>query len=186
VQIRSGDPASDAAACAAIYAPFVVATAISFEDDPPDEGQMRQRMEEMSARFPWLVAEAGGEVIGFAYASQHRSRAAYRWAVDVAIYVDSRHQRRGLGRALYETLFELLSEQGLRMACAGITLPNDASVALHLKLGFQPVGVYRQIGWKLGVWHDVGWYQRPLTARGPDPPVEPGPPPSPSPIEDER
>jgi phosphinothricin acetyltransferase len=171
VRIRSADPAGDAAACAAIYAPFVQNTAISFEDEAPDAAQMLERM---ANRYPWLVAEDGGQVVGFAYASRHRDRSAYRWAVDVAIYVDPQRQRRGLARALYEELFGLLSEQGFRVACAGITLPNDASVALHTKLGFQLVGVYRRIGWKLGAWHDVAWYQRPLMAAKTGPPREPG------------
>jgi L-amino acid N-acyltransferase YncA len=178
VLIRPGDPAGDAAACAAIYAPFVLGTAISFEEQPPDAAEMRRRMETVLSRYPWLVAEDGpagpgahGQVIGYAYASPHRERAAYRWAADVTIYIGAEHQRQGLGRALYEALFEILAAQGLRMVCAGIALPNEASVALHEKLGFQPVGVYRQIGWKFDRWHDVAWYQRPLRPDGPGPPA---------------
>ena len=172
MRIRSADPAGDAAACATIYAPFVTDSAISFEDEPPGEPEMRERIEALTARHPWLVAEDRGQVLGYAYASPHRDRSAYRWAADVAIYVAPEHQGQGVGRTLYEALFELLGTQGVRMACAGITLPNQASVALHVKLGFQLVGIYRRIGWKLGAWHDVAWYQRPLPASAGDPPGE--------------
>lgn len=176
MHIRRADPDRDAAACAEIYRPYVRETVISFEEDPPDETEMRRRMAEIADRYPWLVAEVGGEVAGYAYASAHRPRAAYRWAVDVAVYVDAAHHRRGIGRALYDTLLDRVAAQGFRMACAGITLPNPASVALHERVGFQPVGVYRRIGWKFERWHDVAWYQRPLTPGGSDPSAEPGPP----------
>jgi L-amino acid N-acyltransferase YncA len=173
VLIRRADAGADAAGCAGVYAPYVRNTAISFEEEPPDAHEMARRIEETTAGYPWLVAEVGGRVVGYAYASQHRPRAAYRWTVDVAIYIDSAHHRQGLGRALYEALFDLLCEQGLRMACAGITQPNPASVALHENVGFGLVGVYRQIGWKAGAWHDVAWYQRRLAADADDPPPEP-------------
>jgi phosphinothricin acetyltransferase len=176
VRIRSADPAGDAADCAAIYGQFVSNSVISFEDEPPDEPEMRARIEALATRYPWLVAEDRGRVVGYAYASPHRERSAYRWAADVAIYVAPEHQGHGIGRALYEPLLELLGAQGVRMACAGIALPNEASVALHVKLGFQLVGIYRRIGWKLAAWHDVAWYQRPLAAPGGDPPGELGPP----------
>jgi L-amino acid N-acyltransferase YncA len=175
-RIRSADPAADAAPCAAIYAPFVRQTAISFEEQPPDAAEMRRRMENLASHYPWLVAEEDGTVVGYAYASPHRERAAYRWAADVAIYIGDNHQGRGLGRALYEALFERLATQGLRVACAGIALPNPASVALHEKLGFQPVGIYRRIGWKAGLWHDVAWWQLELAPASDGPPAEPGPP----------
>jgi phosphinothricin acetyltransferase len=176
VRVRPAEADRDASACAEIYAPFVIDTPISFEERPPDEHEMRRRIEETTARYPWLVAEADGRVIGYAYASPHRERAAYRWAVDVAIYVDPSHQGRGVGRALYEELFKLLSAQGYRIAVAGIALPNPASIALHEKLGFEAVGVYRQIGWKSGAWHDVAWYQKALATEADSVPPEPGPP----------
>ena len=157
--IRHADPARDAAGCAAIYAPFVRETAISFEEQVPSAAEFGRRIERIARTHPWLVAQESGRVAGFAYGCPHRERAAYRWAVDVAVYVDPARQRRGIGRTLYRTLFELLREQGLWVACAGIALPNDASVALHESLGFEPVGVYRRIGYKLGAWHDVGWWQ---------------------------
>lgn len=174
--IRHADAARDAAACAEIYAPFVRETAISFEDEPPDTAEFAQRIAQTSRSYPWLVAENDGRVVGYAYASAHRTRAAYRWAADVAVYVASDQRRRGVGRALYEALLGLLAEQRVRIACAGIALPNRASVALHEALGFQHVGVYRRIGWKAGAWHDVGWWQLELLAPDGEAPAEPGPP----------
>jgi phosphinothricin acetyltransferase len=177
--IRDARPAQDAAACAAIYAPYVRETVISFEDVPPSADELAQRIETITQTHPWLVAEDENQLIGFAYGSCHRERAAYRWAADVAVYVTPGRQRAGVGRALYQTLFGRLAQQGYRIACAGIALPNAASVGLHEALGFQPVGVYRQIGWKLGGWHDVGWWQLELPGADPaeydDPPREPRP-----------
>jgi phosphinothricin acetyltransferase len=157
--IRSADADRDAAACAAIYAPFVLESAVSFEEIAPDAAAMEERIRGVEATHPWLVAEDEGRVVGYAYASPHRERAAYRWAADVAIYVDAAARRSGVGRSLYEALLTRLREQGFHVACAGITLPNDASVALHEALGFEPVGIYRGIGWKAGAWRDVGWWQ---------------------------
>jgi L-amino acid N-acyltransferase YncA len=173
VDIRHADPARDAAQCAEIYGPFVTDTVISLEERPPGSAEMAARIEQTSHSYPWLVSQDGGSVVGYAYASRHRERAAYRWAADVAVYVHEGHRRRGIGHALYHTLFELLARQGVRIACAGITLPNQASVALHESCGFQPVGIYRRIGWKMGAWWDVGWWQ--LELPGADPPAEPGP-----------
>jgi phosphinothricin acetyltransferase len=153
----------DAAAVAAIYAPFVERTAISFETDPPGEQEMARRIGETLSTHPWLVGELEGRVVGYAYATRHRERAAYRWSADASVYVAAAAQRRGVGRALYESLFAILAAQGYVNACAGITLPNAASVALHESFGFQPVGVYRQVGYKFGAWHDVGWWQLALT-----------------------
>jgi phosphinothricin acetyltransferase len=182
--IRSADSRRDGGACASIYAPYVLDTAISFEQEPPSAEEIERRIGAIGARFPWLIAEEDGVVIGYAYASAHHERAAYRWAADVAVYIDREHRRRGAGRALYETLLSLLERQGLFVACAGITLPNPASVALHETCGFEPIGVYPRIGWKLGSWHDVGWWQRELrpaasaggSVSGEQPP-DPGPPP---------
>ena len=148
--VRDADAARDAAACAALYAPYVAGTAVSFEEIPPTAEQFAALIADTSARYPWLVLEDDGRVVGYAYASQHRARAAYRWAADVGIYVDPAHQRRGAGRTLYEALFERMRGQGLKIACAGVTLPNEASVGLHRALGFEHVGTYRAIGWKAG------------------------------------
>lgn len=176
MRIRDANPAPDAAACAAIYAPFVAHTSVSFEEHPPDAAAMAERMASTTRTHPWIVAEAGGEIVGYAYASSHRVRPAYRWAADVGIYVHADHRGQGVGRALYGVLLDLLGRQGFHTACAGITLPNPASVALHEAVGFEPVGVYRQIGFKAGAWHDVSWWQRRLTEPGPQAPAPPGAP----------
>jgi phosphinothricin acetyltransferase len=177
--LRHADPARDAAACAAIYAPYVTSTAASFEDEPPSAEELAARIERTARAHPWLVLEDAARVVGYAYATQHRTRAAYRWAVDVAVYVDPAHQRRGAARLLYGALLDLLRAQGVRIACAGITLPNDASVGLHRAVGFELVGTFRAIGWKAGAWRDVSWWQLRLAPAEADgaPPPEPGSPP---------
>ena len=164
--IRDADPAKDAAACAAIYAPYARDTAISFEEIAPTTEEIRARIDRLAKTHAWLVAEDQNEILGYAYACPHRERAAYRWTTEVSVYVDTRHQRRGAGRQLYESLLRLLADRGYRVALAVIALPNDASVAFHEALGFEPAGVYRRVGFKLGQWWDVGWWQRDL-AHGP-------------------
>jgi L-amino acid N-acyltransferase YncA len=161
--------ADDAAALARIYDPVVARTAISFELDPPGPAEMRRRIVAALAFAPWLVEERDGIVRGYAYASRHRERAAYQWSVDVAVYVDEQHRRSGVGTTLYGKLFRLLRLQGFYAAHAGVTLPNAASVGLHQSLGFRPVGVYRAVGYKLGAWHDVGWWQLELRDRAGQP-----------------
>lgn len=164
---------SDAAAVAAIYAPYIESTAITFEVTPLSADEMAARMVRMMERCPWLVAEVAGRVVGYAYASPHRERAAYQWSADVAIYLDAQVHRRGIGRALYTALFPRLARQGFVNAYAGITLPNPKSVGLHEALGFEPVGVYQHVGFKMGQWLDVGWWSlqlQPLPA-DPQPPV---------------
>ena len=160
--IRDAD-AADAGRSAAIYAPYVRETAISFESEPPSTEEMAGRIAEAQRAHAWLVLEAGGDVVGYAYGGPFMSRAAYAWAVGVSVYLDPARQRNGGGRALYEALFQRLAARGHRTALAGIALPNDASVGLHRALGFELAGTYRRVGWKLGRWHDVAWYQRPLT-----------------------
>jgi phosphinothricin acetyltransferase len=167
MRIRKADPETDAGACAAIYAPFVQETLISFEYDPPTSDEFRRRIK---ASLGWLVAEAGNEVVGFAYLSSHRDRSAYRWAADSAVYVARGRQRSGAGRLLYARLFEDARAIGLRMLCAGVTQPNEASNGFHEAMGFQVVGTYRKIGWKFDAWHDVRWYQLDLS------PTDDGPP----------
>jgi L-amino acid N-acyltransferase YncA len=175
--IRDADATRDAAACAAIYAPSVTHGVATLEEVAPDATELARRIAEITARYPWLVAELDGVVAGYAYAGQHRTRASYRWSADVTVYVSAADHRRGVGRALYTQLFERLAQQGYHEACAGITLPNDASVALHESLGFAPVGVYREIAFKFGAWRDVGWWQKTLRQYAPDgPPAEPSAP----------
>lgn len=168
VAIRSAR-ADDAAAIAAIYAPHVEQGYASFEERAPDAVETAERI---ASAHEWLVAEDDEGVAGFAYASEHRARAAYRWSVDVTIYIDARAHRRGVGRALYGELFDRLRAQGFVMAFAGIALPNEPSVALHEALGFTPVGIYRTVGFKAGAWRDVGWWGMELQPP-PALPVEP-------------
>jgi phosphinothricin acetyltransferase len=161
--------AADAEAIARIYDPVVAGTAISFEIDPPGPLEMERRVRQTLELTPWLVEESGGGVRGYAYASKHRDRAAYRWSADVTVYVHGDHRRTGIARSLYTALFALLRLQGFHAAHAGITLPNAASVALHEAVGFRPVGMYPAVGYKLGAWHDVGWWQLELRARTGEP-----------------
>lgn len=163
--------ASDGATVAEIYAPYVLDTATTFEVDPPSAGEMSRRIAATVPGHPWLVCTTDDGVVGYAYASRHRDRAAYRWAVDTAVYLAAPARGRGFGRWLHAALHDVLTAQGYRQAFAGITLPNPASVALHERSGYRPVGTYRQVGYKLGAWHDVGWWQRPLRP-GPEPPSE--------------
>ena len=169
--IRLATP-GDAAGICAIYAPIVRDTAISFELAPPSVEEMQARVATTLEEYPWLVCADGRMVAGYAYASRHRTRAAYQWAADVSVYVSESHHRRGVARALYAALLPILRFQGYWQACGGISLPNDASVALHESLGFEPVGIYRSIGFKLGAWHDVGWWQLALADAG-GPPAPP-------------
>jgi L-amino acid N-acyltransferase YncA len=157
-RLRLAGPA-DAAQIAAIYAPFCLETAVSFETAAPDEGEMRARISTLTQRYPWLVAVSEtGEVLGYAYSGKHRERAAYRWSVDFTAYLAPAAKRRGIGTALYRALMKICQALGYYRAFAGITLPNEASVRLHEKIGFRPIGVYRRVGFKLGRWHDVGWW----------------------------
>ncbi len=159
----------DAAALAEIYAPAVTERTTSFELVAPTAADMARRMSALRERYPWLVCESDGRVIGYAYASPHRERLAYQWSVDVSAYVRDEAQRRGVGRALYTALFAILAMQGYRTAYAGITLPNAASEGMHRALGFEPVGIYRGVGYKMGAWRDVVWLARSLAPRDDDP-----------------
>ncbi|WP_329072284.1 GNAT family N-acetyltransferase [Amycolatopsis sp. NBC_01480] len=154
--------ASDAEACAAIYAPYVTDTAITFELEPPTVEEMTDRITKAVKTHAWLVIEDEGRVVGYAYGGPYKERAAYRFSCEVSVYLELGRRRTGSGRALYEALFARLVERGFRTAVAGMTLPNDASAGLHRALGFEPVGTYRRIGWKHGAWRDVAWAQRDL------------------------
>ena len=215
----------DAAACAAIYAPYVAETSVSFELEPPTPDQMALRINRARHRHTWLVLVVGerrngappdggamrktrpagpmgaasterrdfrrattpagpsavreptdievdAQVVGFAYGHPFAERPAYRWSCEVSIYLERQRHRSGGGRLLYETLLARLADRGYRRALAGMTLPNDASVAFHGALGFEPVGVYRRVGWKNGSWHDVAWMQKTILEAS-DPPAEP-------------
>jgi phosphinothricin acetyltransferase len=178
ITIRRADPERDAAACAEIYAPSVEATPISFELVPPDAAEFARRIAKYSATHQFLVAEEDGTVLGYAYACRWAERAAYDWSVETSIYVAAGRQGKGIGRALYAELFDRLRAQGFRVAVAGITLPNPASIGLHESMGFEPIGALRDIGWKEDGWRDVGFWQlylAPLGDGAPDPPSAPGP-----------
>ncbi|MDO8837575.1 MAG: N-acetyltransferase family protein [Parvibaculum sp.] len=148
----------DAAAIANIYAPYVEDTVISFEAVAPDAVQMAERIANTLPGLPWLVHEAEGHVTGYAYASPHRARAAYRWSVDAGIYLGREAHRQGIGTALYAVLFAALRAQGYHRVYGGITLPNAASIGLHEAQGFKPIGIYPEVGFKFGAWRDVGWW----------------------------
>lgn len=156
---------TDAAAINTIYAPIVEETIISLEFVSPSVEEMAQRIEAVTAHYPWLVCEHDGAIAGYAYASQHSARAGYQWAANVSVYVHAGWRGRGVGRGLYIGLLALLQAQGYYGAYAGISLPNPASVALHQSVGFTPVGVYRAVGYKFGAWHDVGWWECELRQR---------------------
>lgn len=150
----------DATEIQAIYSPIVEHTAISFEELPPSINEVAGRIEETLLAYPYLVAEQGGRIVGYAYAGPHRTRAAYRSSVDVTVYVAEGARRMGIGRQLYGVLLPELAGRGFHAAFAGITLPNAGSVRLHESIGFKPLGVYHEVGRKFGCWHDVGWWQR--------------------------
>jgi L-amino acid N-acyltransferase YncA len=173
VRLRAATP-DDAAAIAGIYASYVAASVVSFETDAPDAEAMRERIEAAAPLYPWLVGDDAGAILGYSYAAPFRPRPAYRFTVETTIYLRPDACGRGLGAALYAPLLAILEAQGFTQAIAAITLPNEASVRLHERLGFQPAGTYRQVGWKLGAWHDVGLWQRAL-APATTPPSEPRP-----------
>ena len=159
----------DAGQILEIYAPFCRDTTVSFETEPPSLDEMRRRISKTWPAYPWLVCEEEGSLLGYAYASQHRERAAYVWSVDVSVYIREGRRRGGLGRALYTSLFALLRLQGYYNALAGVTLPNPGSEGLHRAMGFEPIGVYRNIGYKCGGWHAVAWSELALRDPEPDP-----------------
>ncbi len=166
--IRLASP-DDTAAMLEIYAPFVRDTATSFETAVPTREAFATRVQAVLTEAPWLVAESGDLVAGYAYAGRHRERPAYRWTREVSVYVKSEYHRHGVGRALYSSLLDLLRKQGYCLALAGITLPNPASIAFHEKLGFTPVGTYHRVGFKQGAFQDVRWYALILSDHSPGP-----------------
>jgi len=156
---------ADAPGLLAIYGPFVEHTAVSFETVVPTVEEFAARIAKSLNGWQYLVAERDGRAVGYAYGSMHRERAAYRFSAEVSAYVDPACHRQGIGRSLYLRLFDDLAAKGYCNAFAGITLPNDASVGLHKAVGFEPIGVFRTIGWKFDRWHDVAWMQRALRDR---------------------
>lgn len=167
---------ADAPQIAAIYAPYVAGSAVSFETEPPTPQAMRRRMEAANGLYPWIVATPEGSdvLLGYAYAARFREREAYRFCVETTVYVAGDAHRQGVGRLLYDALLDTLREQEFTQAIAAITLPNAPSIALHEAVGFRRAGVYREVGYKQGRWMDVGLWQCSL-AEPQNPPVEPRP-----------
>jgi phosphinothricin acetyltransferase len=158
VRIRFASP-DDAAAIAAIYAPYVLETPISFETQAPDAEAMRGRIEHNTKTHPWLVHVLDGRVAGYAYAGLHHERAAYDWSCEVSVYVERSMHRRGIGRALYTALLQALRRLGYYTALAGVTEPNEASIGLHEAMGFRRAGIHRNVGYKDGRWWDVAYLE---------------------------
>lgn len=169
VRIRLAQ-ATDAEQILAIYAPFITDMPTTFETIVPSLAEMQSRIRETVKILPWLVCTDHQQIAGYAYASPHRSRCAYQWSTDVSVYIAKDFRRRGIGKEIYRSLFKILATQGYYNAFAGISLPNPGSVALHESLGFQAVGVYRNVGYKLGSWHNVGWWQLTLQPHSLEPP----------------
>ncbi|WP_030484366.1 GNAT family N-acetyltransferase [Nocardioides aequoreus] len=171
--VRAADLDRDVEPCRAIYAHYVEHTVVSFETEAPSAAEMRERMAAAVRSHAWLVAEDdGGEVVGYAYGAPHRARAAYRFLTEVSVYVAPGHERRGLGRALYDPLLGRLRQRGYRTAVAGMTLPNPGSQGLHASLGFSVIGTFRRAGWKHGAWRDTGWMELSLVDDPDGPPAE--------------
>ncbi len=157
---------TDAADILAIYAPYVTDTTITFETSVPTLKEFSKRIEKIQNDYPYLVCEVDGKVVGYAYASKHRERAAYQYSAEVSVYVASDYHQKGIGKALYERLFAALDDYKYYSAYAGITLPNDKSIGLHKSFGFVEVGIYHNIGYKDGKWLDVIWLEKPLKDYG--------------------
>ena len=157
-EIRSAT-LDDAEQILKIYAPYITDATTSFELTVPTLDEFKDRMTKIMSRYPFLVAEAEGEIAGYAYGCEHRARKAYQWSAECSVYISENHQRQGLGRKLYTQLFTQMKELGIANVFGGVTLPNDASVALHESMGFKKVGVYKNIGFKFDQWWDVGWWQ---------------------------
>lgn len=167
--------AADAAACAAIYAPYVADTTITFEEAAPGTEEMTARIAVAVGGWAWLVAEVDGVVLGYAYGGRFKERSAFRWSCETSVYLDLGACGRGLGRLLYTELLDRLSKRGYRVAVAAITQPNEPSMALHRRFGFEQVALLRSVGYKHGAWRDVAWLQRPL-GEGPVPGIVPAEP----------
>jgi L-amino acid N-acyltransferase YncA len=160
IQIRPATPA-DGQSLARIYNHYVTTTVVTFEEDPVEPSEMSLRVEEVrSASLPWLIIEEAGAILGYAHASKWKGRCAYRFSVESTVYLDPLHVGRGLGSLLYNRLLPILNEGGIHTVLGGIALPNEGSVALHEKFGFQKIAHLKEVGFKFGRWIDVGYWQR--------------------------
>ena len=157
---------ADAAEILRIYSPYIENTVITFETEIPQIEDFTAKIERIQDKYPYLVCEIGGKIVGYAYAAKHGERAAYQYSVDVSIYVDLDYQHRGIGKALYFNLFEALKEYDYYTAYASITLPNEKSICLHKSFGFHEVGICHNVGYKNGSWLDVIWLEKPLKQYG--------------------
>jgi L-amino acid N-acyltransferase YncA len=160
---------TDTEAVLNIYQPYIEKTPITFETTVPPAGEFAKRIKTNTEKYPWLVAEDEGRVIGYAYASKHRDREAYQWCVESSVYVLEEYHHTGIAKELYSKLFDVLKESGFVNIYAGITLPNPKSYSFHSKMGFEPIGVYKNIGYKLGKWHDVAWLVKTINPHNDDP-----------------
>jgi phosphinothricin acetyltransferase len=142
-----------------IYSPSVLTASISFETEVPSEEEMQKRIDTVLQNYPWIVCAIDGKIAGYVYASKHREREAYQWSCECTAYMHPTFKGKGIGRKLYQLLFQLLKLQGFRNVYAGITLPNEASVRLHERCGFEKFVVYENVGYKFGNWHSVGWWK---------------------------
>lgn len=152
----------DAEAILAIYAEYIVHTGVTFEIEVPTIEQFRDRMRRITEQFPWLVCEIDGEIAGYAYGSKHGERAAYRWSSDLSVYISEKYHRRGIASALYRAVMDLLRLQGYYTVYAGVSTPNEKSEAFHSAFGFRNLGEFKNVGYKLGMWRGVAWYELPL------------------------
>jgi len=168
--IRLASP-TDAVAILAIYAPYIRNTSLTFETGVPPVADFANRIRSYMEYFPWLVYEEQGQVRGYAYASRYREREAYQWSVECSVYIHDDHHRSGIARKLYSVLFELLKAQGFTTVYAVINLPNDPSVAFHESMGFRYFATYEKVGYKLGKWKNVGWWQLQLNDYIMEPPA---------------
>jgi phosphinothricin acetyltransferase len=161
----------DAESLLSIYKPYIESTATTFETTIPSIAEFASRIKTYTEKYPWLVAEDEGKVIGYAYSSKHRDREAYQWSVESSVYVLSKYHHTGIAKELYAKLFGILQQCGYVNVYAGITLPNEKSYAFHTKMGFEPIGIYKNIGYKLGKWHDVVWLAKTINMHGDYPSV---------------
>lgn len=168
LRLRVAAP-DDAAAVADVYRPYVEDSAVTFEETPPNDTAVSDRIETKLETHPWFVAERDGRAVGYAYASPLRDRPAYRWTAELSVYVDRERRGEGAGSALYRALLATLERQGFESAYGVVTLPNPESVGFHESFGFERVGLFPEVGYKLGEWHDVAWYERGLGERSGDP-----------------
>jgi L-amino acid N-acyltransferase YncA len=154
-----------------VYKPYVVSTSITFEYDVPSLDDFSTRIETIANEYPWLVCLKDDKIIGYAYASKHRYKTAYQWSPESTVYLSSDYHRKGIAKILYKTLFSILRLQGYINVYAGVALPNIKSEEFHKALGFYEIGDFKKIGYKLGKWHDVRWFQLHLTEHIDNPPI---------------